>query len=60
MTTTYKPLKDWIICAFCMTVMNPYAGEYDIISCPNCKEYKGLSTIAEWEEYSGELYDEGE
>jgi hypothetical protein len=60
MTMIQPTPKDWIICAFCMTVMNPNYGEYDIISCPNCKEYKGLSTIAEWEKYSGELYDEGE
>lgn len=26
--------------------------------CPGCEEYKGLMTIAEWEDYTGETWED--
>lgn len=40
-----------MVCVFCST---------EVIDevCMTCKEYKGIMTVAEWEEYTGEVWDE--
>lgn len=38
------------VCVFCDTATDmPY--------CSGCQEYKGLMTIAEWEDYTGEVWE---
>lgn len=39
------------ICVFCDTLT-------DLPYCAGCQEYKGLMTIAEWESYTGETWEE--
>lgn len=41
---------DTMVCVFCdQDTTLPY--------CPSCQEYKGLMTIAEWESYTGEVWE---
>jgi ribosomal protein L40E len=42
---------DTKVCVFCDTATNA-------MSCRDCGEYKGLMSIREWEEYTGEVWDE--
>ena len=37
------------VCIYCDTLT-------DTFYCGGCNEYKGLMTIAEWEEYTGETW----
>ena len=38
------------VCVFCDQDTTSYA-------CPSCGEYKGLMSIAEWESYTGEVWE---
>ena len=39
-----------LVCVFCtQTLMN--------VMCFDCKEYKGVMTMKEWEEYTGEVWE---
>lgn len=41
---------DILVCVFCdQTTTLPY--------CALCNEYKGLMTIAEWQSYTGEVWE---
>lgn len=59
MTTLYIPRDiadmvddmDTMVCVFCD---NEVHGDY----CHNCQEYKGLMTVAEWEAYTGEVWED--
>jgi hypothetical protein len=42
---------DMKICVFCDTLTN-------LFYCSQCEEYKGLMTIPEWEQYTGEVWEE--
>ena len=42
---------DTKVCIFCDTATVR-------MSCPDCGEYKGLMSIEEWEDYTGEAWDE--
>jgi hypothetical protein len=43
--------EDTKVCVFCDEATDmPY--------CAGCQEYKGLMTIAEWESYTGETWEE--
>ena len=58
MTTLYIPRDmfdmiddmDTMVCVFC-------DNEVHDTYCHNCQEYKGLMTIAEWEAYTGEVWE---
>ena len=39
------------ICVFCDNATS-------LGFCPGCEEYKGLMTIAEWEDYTGEIWED--
>lgn len=39
------------VCVFCDTLT-------DLPYCVGCQEYKGLMTIAEWEAYTGETWED--
>lgn len=43
--------EDTKVCVFCDTLT-------DTFYCPDCQEYKGLMTIAEWEAYTGEVWED--
>ena len=42
--------EDTRICVYCDAATLAYF-------CPKCNEYKGLMTIAEWESYTGEVWE---
>ena len=44
-------IKDQMVCVFCDKLA-------DLPWCHYCHEYKGLMTIAEWESYTGETWEE--
>jgi hypothetical protein len=54
MTTLSLPISifdniDRMVCVFCdVEVTEPY--------CSQCMNYKGLMTIVEWEDYTGEVW----
>ena len=39
------------VCVFCDTRVSDFY-------CPECMEYKGIMTIAEWEDYTGEVWED--
>jgi hypothetical protein len=39
------------VCVYCEEVVAPPV-------CLRCHEYKGLMTVAEWEDYTGEKWEE--
>jgi hypothetical protein len=42
--------EETMVCVFCDTATDmPY--------CGSCNEYKGLMTIAQWESYTGEVWE---
>ena len=42
---------DTMVCVFCdQDTTLPY--------CTSCEDYKGLMTVADWESYTGEVWDE--
>ena len=43
--------EDNMVCVFCDQ-------RTDLPYCALCQEYKGLMTIAEWESYTGEKWEE--
>jgi hypothetical protein len=49
-TTTITP-KDTTICIDCFI-------EVSEVICHLCREYKTIMTVGEWEQYTGETYDE--
>lgn len=46
---SFLDLDESRVCVFCDTLT-------DLPYCAGCQEYKGLMTIAEWEEYTGETW----
>ena len=43
--------NDHKVCVFCDQAT-------DLPYCPDCEEYKGLMTIAEWEDHTGETWED--
>lgn len=41
---------DRMVCVFCDREVG------DLPYCPACGEYKGLMTVTEWQEYTGEVW----
>ena len=41
---------DTRVCVYCDEATLAYF-------CPRCNEYKGLMTVAEWESYTGEVWE---
>ena len=44
-------LDEPMVCVYCDTLT-------DTFYCATCQEYKGLMTIAEWETYTGEKWED--
>lgn len=45
----FESADDRMVCVFCDTEVSlPY--------CPCCGEYKGIMTVSEWEDYTGEVW----
>jgi hypothetical protein len=44
-------LDEPMVCVYCDTLT-------DTFYCATCQEYKGLMTIAEWEDYTGEKWED--
>lgn len=42
--------EETMVCVFCDT-------ETSLPYCAGCQEYKGLMTIAQWESYTGEVWE---
>ena len=51
MTETIITPKSTTICIDCFV-------EADTYGCHLCREYKTVMTVGEWEEYTGQKYDE--
>lgn len=49
----YDRTLDRYVCVFCDTEVSNIA-----ITCPECQEYKGIITMAEWEESTGEVWED--
>ena len=47
---SFLEMDETMVCVFCdQDTTLPY--------CASCMEYKGLMTIAEWESYTGEVWE---
>ena len=43
--------NEFAICVFCDNATSlPY--------CPGCQEYKGLMSVSDWEDYTGEIWED--
>jgi len=49
-----KKNMDAVICVFCMTVIAPKMDFTQTMVCEGCQEYKGITTIREYEAEYGE------
>jgi hypothetical protein len=58
MTTLSLPISliesdERMVCVFCDDEVNE-----EMAYCPKCMDYKGIMTIAEWEDYTGEKWED--
>ena len=58
MTTISLPISliesdERMVCVFCDDEVNE-----EMAYCTKCNEYKGIMTIAEWEDYTGEKWED--
>ena len=42
--------RQMVVCVYCEEVVTPPV-------CEGCNEYKGLMTVGEWEDYTGEKWE---
>jgi len=46
-----KEGSEMVVCVYCENVVTPPV-------CETCNDYKGLMTVGEWEDYTGEKWED--